>query len=128
LLTRVRFDQMLASHIEHRSMATMAVKEYDFQVPYGVVKMDGTDIASIDEKQVQRFFINAGIYVLSPESLDQIPKGEFLDMPTLFERFLAAGETTSGYLLREYWLDIGRLDEFERAQHEWAINGIGLRR
>ncbi|OAS90752.1 alcohol dehydrogenase [Achromobacter xylosoxidans] len=120
LLTRVRFDNMLKFHNEHSSLATMAVREYDFQIPYGVVRTDGIHISSIEEKPVQRYFVNAGIYALSPEVFEHIPNNTYFDMPTLFERILASGNTTSAYPVREYWLDIGRLEEFERAQREWG--------
>lgn len=124
LLTRVRFDNILNFHAELGAVATMAVREYDFQVPYGVVQLNGSNIASIEEKPVHRFFVSAGIYTLSPEAFKHIPNETFFDMPTLFDRMLAAGHPTSAYPLREYWLDIGRLEEFERAQHEWN-NGSG---
>ncbi len=124
LLTRVRFDNMLNFHSEHGAVATMAVREYDFQVPYGVVQLNGSNIAAIEEKPVHRFFVNAGIYTLSPEAFEHIPDGTFFDMPTLFDRMLAAGQPTSAYPLREYWLDIGRLEEFERAQHEWSNGSV----
>ncbi|WP_238920462.1 nucleotidyltransferase family protein [Achromobacter xylosoxidans] len=120
LLTRVRFDNMLKFHNEHSSLATMAVREYDFQIPYGVVRTDGIHISSIEEKPVQRYFVNAGIYALSPEVFAHIPNNTYFDMPTLFERILASGNTTSAYPVRKYWLDIGRLEEFERAQREWG--------
>ncbi len=123
LLTRLRFDQMLKFHEEHEAKATMAVREYDFQVPYGVVNIDGTSISSIDEKPVHRFFVNAGIYTLSPESLELIPDDTFFDMPTFFEKLRANGQSTLAYPLREYWLDVGHLEEFERAQSEWTIHG-----
>lgn len=123
LLTRMRFDNLLDFHVEHRAAATMTVREYDFQVPYGVVKLDGHHIAAMEEKPVQRFFVNAGIYALSPEALGHIPADTFFDMPTLFEKLMQQGGTTSAYPLREYWLDIGRMEEFERAQHEWAMSG-----
>lgn len=121
LLTRVRFDQMLRFHEEHRSMATMAVREYDFQVPYGVVNLNGPQILSINEKPVQRFFVNAGIYTLSPQALEYVPRDTLFDMPTLFETLLRRFGSASAYPLREYWMDIGRLDEFERAQREWTV-------
>ena len=123
LLTRVRFDNLLDFHAEHRALATMAVREYDFQVPYGVVRLDGDSIQAIEEKPVQRFFVNAGIYALSPEVLPWIPRDTFFDMPTLFEHLLQQGRATSAYPLREYWLDIGRMEEFERAQREWQASG-----
>lgn len=123
LLTRMRFDQMLKFHEDHAAMATMAVREYDFQVPYGVVNISGTNITSIDEKPVHRFFVNAGIYTLAPESLEHIPADMFFDMPTLFQNLQTNGQTTSAYPVREYWLDVGRLDELERARSEWETNG-----
>jgi len=120
LLTRTNYDNLLQFHIEQGAVATMAVRQYDFQVPYGVVRLDGARIEAIEEKPVQSFFVNAGIYALSPEALDYLPAETFFDMPTLFERLIAAGKTPAAYPLREYWLDIGRLDEFERAQREWV--------
>jgi dTDP-glucose pyrophosphorylase/CBS domain-containing protein len=120
LLTRVRFDNLLDFHVEHRALATMAVREYDFQVPYGVVRLDGAKIMGIEEKPVQRFFVNAGIYVLSPQAVSMIPRDTFFDMPSLFEQLMQTGWSTAAYPLREYWLDIGRIEEFERAQREWV--------
>jgi dTDP-glucose pyrophosphorylase len=119
LLTRVSFDNLLDFHREHMSLATMAVREYEHQVPYGVVRLDGTSIASIEEKPIQRHFVSAGIYALSSEALDRIPAQCFFDMPNLFENLIEAGAQTAAYPLREYWLDIGRMEEFEQAQREW---------
>lgn len=120
LLTKIRFDAMLQFHKEHKASATMAVREYDFQVPYGVVKMNGARIEGIDEKPVHKFFVSAGIYVLSPELMDHVPSDQYLDMPNLFEEGTAAGNIAAAFPLREYWLDIGRLEEFEKAQSEWG--------
>jgi dTDP-glucose pyrophosphorylase len=120
LLTRASFDNLLQFHHAQGAAATMAVREYDFQVPYGVVRIDGTRIEAIEEKPVQKFFVNAGIYVLSPEALDYVPAETSFDMPSLFDQLIAAGKATAAYPLREYWLDIGRLEEFERAQREWV--------
>ena len=119
LLTRTSFDKLLDFHNAQSAAATMTVREYDFQVPYGVVRLDGTQVVSIEEKPVQKFFISAGIYVLSPSALDLLPSGEFFDMPSFFSRLMDGGQTVAAYPLREYWLDIGRIEEFERAQQEW---------
>ena len=120
LLTRTSFESLLQFHDLQGALATMAVREYDFQVPYGVVRTDGTRIQAIEEKPVHNFFVNAGIYALSPEALEYLPAETFFDMPTLFEKLIAVNKPTSAYPLREYWLDIGRLEEFERAQREWG--------
>lgn len=122
LLTHTNFDNLLKFHVDNTAAATMAVREYDFQVPYGVVRLDETVIQSIEEKPVQKFFVNAGIYVLSPEALEYLPAETFFDMPNLFEHLIADGKTTVAYPLREYWIDIGRLEELERAQREWVAD------
>ena len=123
LLTRARFDSLLEYHIEHDAQATMTVREYDFQVPYGVVKMNGSSIAALDEKPVHSFYVNAGIYVIAPGAVEQIPSDTYYDMPSLFEHLIEKEHSTAAFPLREYWLDIGRLEEFERAQHEWPSQG-----
>lgn len=119
LLTRASIDGLLEFHTQNNATATMAVREYDFQVPYGVVQLEGLKIRGIEEKPVQSFFVNAGIYALSPAALKHVPDNVYFDMPTLFEKLIASGETTSAYPLREYWIDIGRMEELERAQQEW---------
>ena len=120
LLTKVDFRHLLDFHREHRAQGTMCVREYDFQVPYGVVRLDGQRIAGIDEKPVQRFFVNAGIYVLEPEALQLVPRDTFFDMPSLFETLIAEDLDTAAFPIREYWLDIGQLADYDRANGEFA--------
>lgn len=123
LLIQTKFDNLLQFHQAHDAAATMAVREYELRVPYGVVRLDGARIQKIEEKPTQRFFINAGIYALSSAALDHLLPDEFCDMPTLFDRLISNSLTTSAYPLREYWLDIGRMEELERAQSEWPRYG-----
>jgi dTDP-glucose pyrophosphorylase/predicted transcriptional regulator len=120
VLTKVNFRQLLEFHTEHKAAATMCVREYDYQVPFGVVRLDRHRILSIEEKPVQHFFVNAGIYVLEPEVLKMIPHGAHLDMPSLFELLITEEMETAVFPIREYWLDIGRIDDFERAQMDFS--------
>lgn len=120
LLTKVNFCQLLDFHISHQAMGTMCVREYDFQVPYGVVKIENHRIAGIDEKPVQRFFVNAGIYVLQPDTLNMIAPNTFFDMPSLFERLIEKQAETAVFPVREYWLDIGHMADFDRANGEYT--------
>ena len=120
LLTKVNFSQLLSFHRENRSDATMCVREYDFQVPYGVVRLEKHHIRSIDEKPLHRFFINAGIYVLEPKLLKLIPKKKAFDMPDLFQKIIAKNGQTAAFPIREYWLDIGQIDDLERANGEFG--------
>lgn len=120
LLTTLNFRQLISYHREHRAKATMAVREYSFQVPYGVVETDNERLVAISEKPVHNFFVSAGIYVIEPEALDMIPLGKPYDMPQLFEAIIAQKEEAVVFPIREFWLDIGRLDDLERAQHEYG--------
>ena len=93
----------------------MCVREYAFQVPYGVAIADKHHLISIEEKPIHQFLVNAGIYVLNPEILPLIPTNEFYDMPTFFEKLIIQKKETIVFPIHEYWLDIGRIDDLERA-------------
>lgn len=120
LLTNINFGHMHDYHLAHDAIATMAVREYDFQVPYGVVNVRDGRISSIEEKPTHKFFVSAGIYMLSPQTLGRIPSDEFFDMPTLFERLISNGHNAASFPIREYWLDIGRMSDYERANSEYS--------
>lgn len=119
LLTNINFEHMMEYHLSNNAIATMGVREYDFQVPYGVVNVDGIDIQSIEEKPKHSFFVSGGVYILSPEVLKSIPNNEFFDMPTLFEKLIAENKKSISFPIREYWLDIGRIEEFKKANSEY---------
>lgn len=118
LLTRMDYRSLLDFHERHEGAATLCVRNYEHQIPYGVIQSDGLRITEIVEKPVQHFFISAGIYVLSPELVRRVAPGEQIDMPTLLEREISAGRAVNMFPVHEYWLDIGRMDDFNRAQQE----------
>ncbi len=119
LLTKINFKHLLDFHHEHKAQATMCVAEYDFQVPYGVLKLDRGRILGIDEKPTQRFFINAGIYALEPSALELISRGQPLDMTSLFERLVELGRDVIAFPIREYWLDVGRVTDLQKAHEDF---------
>jgi dTDP-glucose pyrophosphorylase len=120
LLTNVNFEHLLDFHMSEHSVATMCVREYDYQVPYGVIETQGSHILSIQEKPIHKFFVNAGIYILSPQVFEYIPQNEFYDMPTLFEDLIRDNLKSVSFPIHEYWLDIGRMSDFEQAQNEYS--------
>ena len=115
LITKINFQDLLDFHRQQKSKATMCVREYDFQVPFGVVGIEGNRIKSIDEKPVHRFFVNAGIYALDPSVIDTIPDDSAFDMTELFEVAIKADKNTTVFPIHEYWLDVGRIDDLKRA-------------
>jgi dTDP-glucose pyrophosphorylase len=120
LLTKVNFGQLLDFHKENNHKATMCVRNYEMQIPYGVVNIDGSILNSIEEKPVHRFFVNAGIYVLNPELKKIIPENEYYDMTDLFRVIVEKNMKTGVFPIKEYWVDIGRLQDFETANYEYA--------
>ncbi|MEL4420905.1 nucleotidyltransferase family protein [Shewanella algae] len=116
VLTKVDFQRLLDFHVSHNADATVCVREYDYQIPYGVINGEGNKITSMVEKPMQRFFVNAGIYVVSPRLIQSVPENHRIDMPTLLEKHMQERNNILMFPIHEYWLDIGRMDDFKKAQ------------
>lgn len=119
ILTNVDFGHLLDFHRDHHAAATMCVYEYRLQVPYGVVSINGHSLVAIEEKPTIRQFVNAGIYVLEPQVLDCIDKNAEMTMPQLFESLMAQGQNCNVCPIREYWLDVGQMEDLQRANNEF---------
>jgi dTDP-glucose pyrophosphorylase/CBS domain-containing protein len=122
ILTGVPFQQMLQYHRAHRAALTVGVRKYEMQVPFGVVDCNDVHITGIEEKPCLSYFINAGIYLLEPEAWDYIPENMQFDMTDLIRILLNAGETVVGFPIMEYWIDVGRHEDYIRAQ-ELVLKG-----
>lgn len=120
ILTQVDFRAMLAYHRAYAADVTVAVRQFEFQLPYGVVECDEAAVRHLREKPKVSFLINAGIYLLEPSVHDYIPAGTRYDMTTLLERLIAEHRPVVSFPLREYWLDIGQIDDYNRAQKDIA--------
>ncbi|WP_345866580.1 nucleotidyltransferase family protein [Shewanella algae] len=118
VLTTLDFERLLQYHTTSDSVATMCVRQYEYQIPYGVITGDGDVIDEMVEKPIQSYFVNAGIYMLQPHLFKSVKKGQIIDMPTLLEQRIEQGETVRMLPIHEYWLDIGRMDDFKRAQSD----------
>ena len=120
ILTRVDFRALLHFHREHKADLTVCVRQYEFNVPYGVIDADGVNVKGILEKPVVRQFINAGIYLLNPHVRRLIPNGQPYDIPDLIERLIKEERTVVCFPIREYWLDIGKVDQYDQAKADIA--------
>lgn len=123
ILTQVDFRAMLEFHREHHADMTVAVRRYDLQVPYGVVESHGAQVIGVTEKPLLPFQVNAGIYLLEPSAQEWIPQNETFHMTDLVARLLANGRPVVCFPVREYWVDIGQLEDYERAQADNASRG-----
>jgi dTDP-glucose pyrophosphorylase len=118
ILTTIDFRAMTGFHRANAADLTVAVRLYEIKVPYGVVDCAGVRVTGVREKPSERYFVSAGIYLVEPRVWDFITGGEPLDMPQVIERVIGAGGSVVSFPLREYWLDIGRPDDYRRAQED----------
>ncbi|ESP95107.1 nucleotidyltransferase family protein [Pseudoalteromonas luteoviolacea] len=125
ILTNVDFAKVAHFHEQNSADATMCVRDYEIKIPFGVIEGEGHTISGIVEKPTYRYFVNAGIYVISHKVIESLKgKNEYLDMPTLFELKQQEGQKVLKFPIHEYWLDIGRHDDFNKAQID--IHNLGL--
>ena len=119
LLTKVNIASLLDHHAKNQPEITMGVRQHDYHVPFGVVHVDGFDVTKIEEKPVQSYLVNAGIYCLNPGIFSMLPEHQYLDMPTFIGNLIDNKKKVSVFPVHEYWLDIGRKDDFMRAEMEY---------
>lgn len=122
VLTGLDYTKVINFHKSCDAAATMVVRQYGLKNPFGVVEMDGIDITSCSEKPIIMNFINAGIYVLSPEALNFLKKDSRCDMPELFSALREAGLRTVAYPIFEPWLDVGKKEDLKLAEDNVAMD------
>jgi dTDP-glucose pyrophosphorylase len=121
ILTTINLDELLKHHKKMQADATMCVKEVTYQLPYGVVTSDSNRLTGLEEKPLQKALINAGIYVLNPSMVKLIPKQTHIDMTQVFELAMQKSMKLAAYTINEYWLDIGRLSDYEVANNDLRL-------
>jgi len=119
ILTTINYGALLDFHNSTPAEATMAVREHKVHVPYGVVTASEGYLQLIREKPTESWFVSAGIYVIGRSALDHVERGVKIDMPAVLERVVANKGRVAIYPIREYWLDIGRMEDFEQAHAEF---------
>ncbi len=120
LLATVDYGEMLDAHVASGAAATMGVREYEYQIPYGVVRTAEDRIAGLEEKPVHQALVNAGIYVLAPDVLRHVPNNTFFDMPELFAAVIGTGKRARYHRIDGYWLDIGRHEDYYKANGDFS--------
>ncbi len=123
ILTGVPFQEMLMYHRKHRAEITVGVRKYEVQVPFGVVQCEDVHITGLQEKPSLSFFINAGTYLLEPSAYDSIPDGQPFDMTDLIKKLIVEGRTVVGFPIMEYWIDVGRPEDYKKVQEYAMKNG-----
>ena len=119
VLTTLDFSDLVNCHKRSGAIATIALNKRDVKIDFGVVELDdGSSIIGYSEKPKIDHLVSMGVYVFEPRVLEYIRPNEHLDFPYLIKELISNGETVKGYVYDGYWLDIGRLDDYERASRE----------
>ena len=118
ILTEVDFREMLKFHEKHHADLTMAVRQYEFRVPYGVIECDGPFVRNLREKPTYHFLVNAGIYLIEPTVHNYIPNNQRFDMTDLIDIVMKNGGSVVSFPVIEYWLDIGQHVDYNQAQED----------
>lgn len=120
LLTKVNFSNLLTHHQEFSAAATVCVREFDVQVPFGVMRIERVEVRDIIEKPVNRFMVNAGIYVLEPSIVARVLPDTPVDMPDILRSAIADGHRVIAFPVYEYWADVGRIEDYQRVSQEFG--------
>jgi dTDP-glucose pyrophosphorylase len=120
VIADIRYSELLDFHSQQSADATMAVRAYEWQHPFGVVKTRGNEIIGFEEKPIVRTHINAGVYALQPSTLQRLEPDLACDMPTMFSRVRESGGKTVVFPMHESWLDIGRPDDLKQANESFG--------
>ncbi|MFD1802490.1 nucleotidyltransferase family protein [Mixta tenebrionis] len=118
ILTNIDYESLINFHTDNIADVTVCVREFNYQVPYGVIAGENNRVKSIVEKPIQSFFVNAGIYAISPHVFKSVPKNYRIDMPSLMQNIMEKEGKVLMFPVHEYWLDIGRMDDFYKAQQD----------
>jgi NDP-sugar pyrophosphorylase family protein len=123
LLTTLDFREMLRYHKTEQADFTMAVFPRHVQIDFGVIEFDqDKEFNGYREKPTYHFEVSMGVNVVGLDALRHVPRGERLDMPDLVLRVYQNGGRVKCYRQACEWLDIGRMDDYARAQDEFSQN------
>jgi dTDP-glucose pyrophosphorylase len=120
ILTKCDFRALLAFHDRHSADMTVGTVPYTVDLPYGILEVEGARLAAVSEKPRLDFVVNSGIYVVSPAAAEVLPPSVSCDVPDLIRALMAAGRRVVAFPIREYWLDVGRHDDFRKADRDVA--------
>lgn len=119
LLTNIDFKDFYKTYKDANADMAVAATTYHVDVPYAVLEADDKNkVVSLKEKPKYTYYSNAGIYILKKKLLKIIPEGQFYDITDLMERILEMNLKMMTYPINGYWLDIGKHEDFEKAQED----------
>ncbi len=120
VLTTLNMKELVDYHKEKGAIATIAAHERKVKIDFGVIETNGDyEITGYIEKPCYDFYVSMGVYIFEPRVLSYIKYNEYLDLPNLIIRLMEAGEKVASYPYSGYWMDLGRIDDYEHAVVEF---------
>jgi NDP-mannose synthase len=123
VLTDLDYARLMADHIRSGAAATISTHHRDVSISLGVLHfddhLDEMRVTNYSEKPTLQYEVSMGVYCFAPRALGHIPRGERLDFPDLVLKLIAARETVRGWASTDFWLDIGRTEDYEQAQEDF---------
>ena len=123
ILTTLNYKKLFNFHLKKKGMATLGMTKRLIKDEYGVIRTNAkSELTDYIEKPTHSFHVSMGVNVLNIRCKDYIKKNESIGMPELFLRIKKSGEKVYCYENKDFWLDIGSVEDFHAAQHEFAKN------
>lgn len=120
LLTDINFNEMIERHTQGGAAATIGLYDRHVTIDLGVIETDDSGrVVKYIEKPSFRYDVSMGIYIFEPRVIDYIPRDQRFDLPDLVRTLIDRKEPVIGYKHGGYWLDIGRPDDYRRAQEDF---------
>jgi len=128
-LSTINYDELIKYHKKSGNIATISLHKRDIYIDFGIAKLDGVNIVDYIEKPTHTYFVSMGVYVFEPEVLKYVPNKK-LDFPELVKILIKNGEKVGGYIFEGYWLDIGRHDDYMKANEDINLiyNKLGIKK
>lgn len=117
VLTDVDIYSFLDLHYERGSLITVATRQQQYYIPYGVTNLKDGYINSIEEKPIYNYHISAGMYLINKKVLSMVDNSKYLDMPVLLNKLLDSNEKIAAFPIHEYWNDVGMPLNYEQAKN-----------
>lgn len=118
-ITQADIGKMLVVHAQKKATATIGVRHYQVEIPFGVVQQEGGKLLALQEKPTSHYLVNTGIYVINPETISLVPKDEEFPITSLFDLLLEHKMTVGVHHIEEDWIDVGRHDDLRKASGQY---------
>jgi dTDP-glucose pyrophosphorylase len=118
ILTNVNIEDFFLDFIEKEASLSVVAIPYDVKIPYAIFETELDTVTSLKEKPEYSYYANGGIYLMKKACLSLIPIGEPYNATDLIEKIIKLGDKVVYYPMRGYWLDIGKPQDFEKANKD----------